>query len=283
MDLYRAASTTERLTLQEPDILAQGPTWGGDWMADLYVEFRPERYPTVLGRPLWWQLPRLNELTVHMFRRMGRVLRTRYPSVLMKRGEPRMNLTLLDDLSIFRILTVMPSRSYPTLAVRHSKTLPGARKPYREARRSEKGRYLSGLLDLFDGLHPATSIVKARYWRHMFALLSGRYPDKEAAQIQQVRNTLAKHVRGNSAQFYTDDKSMEWLTNYVLDLAQRLPSTSRKLEWRDFEKHAKREVEDFNATRHAGQRPREYSSDDLRGCEKFLAAAAQTRRDCGYD
>ncbi len=63
MDLYRVTGTTERLTLQEPDVL-QEPRLGGHWMADLYIEFRPERYPTILGRPVWWQLPRLNGLAL---------------------------------------------------------------------------------------------------------------------------------------------------------------------------------------------------------------------------
>ena len=125
-------------------------------MADLYIEFRPERYPTIIGRPLWWQLPRMNGLASQMFRRPSRILRSRYPSVLMKRGEPRLDIALLDDISVFAVLAALPDQSYYTLDARHEKTLPG-RSPYHHARRSEKGRYLSGLLDLFGGLYPATS------------------------------------------------------------------------------------------------------------------------------
>jgi hypothetical protein len=46
-------------------------------MADLYIEFRPERYPMIIGRPVWWQLPRLNSLALQMFGRQSRILRTR--------------------------------------------------------------------------------------------------------------------------------------------------------------------------------------------------------------
>src|SRR5262249_718575 len=123
MDLYRVTGTTERLTLREPDIF-QGPSLGGHWMADLYIEFRPERYPTMSGRPLWWQLPRLNSLASQMFRRSSRILRTRFPSVLMKHGEPRLDIALLDDISVFAMLTALPNQSYDTLDARHEKTLP---------------------------------------------------------------------------------------------------------------------------------------------------------------
>lgn len=212
-ELCRTTGTMERLTLQEPEIL-QGSNLGEHWMADLYIEFQPERYPTISGRPLWWQLPRLNSLAFQMFRRPSRILRTRYPSVLMKLGAPRLDIELLDDISVFAMLTTRPNRSCYTLDARHEKTLPG-RSPYYQARRSDKGRYLSGLLDLFGGLHPATTYLEERYWRHMFDLLSGRTAHKDADRLKRVRNTLQKRLGANRAQFYEDDKAMTWLTNVV--------------------------------------------------------------------
>jgi hypothetical protein len=286
MDLYRVTGTTERLTLREPDLF-QGPSLGGHWMADLYIEFRPERYPTISGRPLWWQLPRLNDLASQMFRRPSRILRTRYPSVLMKHGEPRLDIALLDDISVFAMLVALPNQSYYTLDARHEKTLPG-RTPYYEARRSEKGRYLSGLLDLFGGLHPATSCLEERYWRRIFDLLSGRTAHADAERLNEVGNALRKRLGANRAQFYKDDKAMTWLTNYVLKVARSLPASSRDLEFRVFEEHAKQEMEDFNACR-ADQEPWVYSQTDLLGAladlteRGVLLMGVQARcPSCGY-
>src|SRR5262249_37751146 len=149
---------------------------GEHWMADIYVEFRPERYPTIHGRPLWWQLPRMNRLASQMFRRPARILRSRYPSVLMKRGEPRLDVTLIDDVDLFSMLVALSNEPNYTLDARYGKTLTG-RTPYSYAKRSEKGRYLSGLLELFDGLHQATATLEERYWRRMFDLMSGRTTD----------------------------------------------------------------------------------------------------------
>jgi len=286
MDLYRPTGTEERLTLQEPDVL-QGPSLGEHWMADLYIEFRPERYPTISGRPLWWQLPRLNDLVWQMFRRPSRILRTRYPSVLMKRGEPRLDIALTDDISVFAMLAALPNRPYYTLDARHEKALPG-RTPYYQARRSEKGRYLSGLFDLFGGLHPATSSLEERYWRRMFDLLSGRTAHKDAERLKEVGNAVRKRLKANRAQFYEDDKAMTWLTNYVLKLARSLPASSRDLEFSVFEKHATQEMDDFN-TRRAGQEPWVYSQADLIGAlaglteRGVLLMGIQARcPSCGY-
>jgi hypothetical protein len=130
LDLYRATGTTERFTLQEPDVLP-GPYLGEHWMADLYIEFRPERYPTIVGRELWWQLPRLNGLASQMFRRPSRILQARYPSVLMKRGEPRLDITLPDDLTVFALAAALPNPPYYTLDARYKNGPgPSTRRPY---------------------------------------------------------------------------------------------------------------------------------------------------------
>jgi hypothetical protein len=264
MDLHRVTGTTERLTLQEPDILRgpQGPH-GACWMADVYVGFRPERYPTVLGRPLWWQLPRLNVLATQMFHRVSRILRTRYPSVLMKRDEPRLDVALLDDLAVFASLSTLSSPAQYTRDARHKRP-PAAysRRPYTYAQPSEKGRYLSGLLDLFGGLLDVEDTLSTRYWRSMFDLLSGRPAEKEEALVQQVKNKLMKGLRANPARFYENDKSMTWLTNYVLNLARSLPAPSRDLPFHIFDDQAKKELEDFNALR-VGHEPWVYSQVDL--------------------
>ncbi len=259
MDLYRTTSDEEQFTLQEPNV-AQGPMLGEHWMADLHIEFRPERYPTISGRPLWWQLPRMNGLAMQMFRRQARILRSRYPSVLMKRGEPRLNIMLPDDLSIFAMLAAQPNRSYYTIDARHEKA-PG-RTPYGYAQRSEKGRYLSGVLELFGGLHPATASLEERYLRRMFDLLSGRTAHKDADRLNEVGNALRKRLGANRAEFYKDDKAMTWLANYVLKLARSLPASSRDLEFHIFEEHAKQEMDDFNARR-PGDKLWLYSREDL--------------------
>lgn len=260
MDAHRAAGRSERITLQEPDILSQGTTWGAEWMADLHIDFEPPQDPSVWGRPLYWQMPRIDELPMRMFQRQARVLRTRYPSILMTRGEPRVTVNLFDDVTVFRVLAMMPATR---MQAEQGTPIPARRAPYRYARTSEKGRYLSGVLDLFGGLHAASGILREGYWRRMFDLLSGRNPAKEGEHVENVRNTLIKKIRRNSSQFYADDKAIEWLTALVIRVARQLPSTVREREWRDFEEHAKREWNEFNVA-HPREPAFEYSPDDLK-------------------
>src|SRR5262249_36597937 len=191
----------------------------------------------------------------------ARVLRCRFSPVVMKRGEPRLDNTLFDDLSVFAMLAALPNQSHYTLDARHEKGF-SSRAPFYQAWRSEKGRYLSGLLDLFGGLHPATNTLEERYWRRMFDLLSGRTANTDARRLEEVGTALRKRLGANRAQFYENDKSMTWLANYVLKVARSLPASSQDLEFRDFEAYAKQEVEDFNARR-AGQEPWVYSQADL--------------------
>jgi hypothetical protein len=96
----------------------------------------------------------------------------------------------------------------------------------------------------------------------MFDLLSGRSAHSDADRLKAVGNALRKRLGANHAEFYENDKAMTWLTNYVLKVARRLPASSRDLEFRIFEEHAKQEIEDFNA-HHPGQKPWVYSQADL--------------------
>jgi hypothetical protein len=260
MDLYRASSSEERLTLQEPDIL-QGSVLNEYWMDDFYIEFRPERNPTRNEHQFWWQLPRLNDLAMCIFKRPSRILRTRYPSVLMMRGTPRLSIVFPDDLQIFKMLACLPNQMHDLIDARHNKILSG-RAPFYQAQRSDKGRYLSGLLELFGGLDQARFILMERYWRCIFDLLSGRPAPKESQQLEVIENKLRKNLTNNPPQFYQDDKELKWIAHYVLEFAHNLPTSSRDLNFHIFEEYAKKEMDDFNAS-HASETPSAYSQKDL--------------------
>lgn len=286
MDLYRATGTMERLTLQEPEVL-QGPVLGEHWMADLYIEFRPERYPMISGRPLWWQIPRLNSLASRMFRFPSRILQNRCPSVLMTRGEPRLDIQLPDDISIFAMLATLPNSSYYTFDARSKKELSG-RNPYYLVRRSDKGRYLSGLLDLFGGLYPAANCLEEGYWRRMFDLMSGRTPQADAKQLEAVRNALRKRLKANRTEFFENDKAMSWLANYVLKVARSLPASSRELDFHVFEEQAKQEMLDFKALPETqgswaySQKDLVNALTDLTECGILLIGIKARCPSCGY-
>lgn len=266
MDLYRVSGTKERITLNEPKA-AEGLV-GEYWMADVYMEFRPERHPTITGRDLWWQLPRRNILPQRMFGRAARVQRDRYPSVLMKRGEPYLDIQLPDDLSIFCMLVAAWEGSYYYSADARASV---SRPSFGGVRRSEKGRYLSGLIELFGGLHPAASVLEQRYWRRMFDILSGRKPGSDAEIVKGVMNKLKKLLNANPGTFYGRDESLSWLARVVFQLAQHIPEP-REVPFSVFEGEAEKELADFNAGRESDHQW-SFSRDELTGAVGDLTAS----------
>ncbi|MEW6777555.1 MAG: hypothetical protein AB1405_14755 [Bdellovibrionota bacterium] len=263
MDHYRATNARESLTLNEPDI-PKGAHGRERWMADLYIEFRSKHHLGMMGRHLWWQLPRLNGLAFQMFGGPSRILRNRYPSRAVMRENPRLNITLFDDTNILTGLVVegLQNRSCFDASNEKRKKLFAGRLPYDEAWPSDKGRYLSGLLKLFGGLDSAHHIFKNHYWRRMFNLLSGRTAHTDAQRLEIVDNTLRKHIRSNGIQFYENDKAITWLTKLVLRVARSLPAPSRELDFETFRKQARQEIDDFNTSR-PDRESWVYSEEDL--------------------
>ena len=51
-DLYRATGNEEKIVLNEPDVL-EGVMGGEYWMADVYIQFRPERYANFVKKNFW--------------------------------------------------------------------------------------------------------------------------------------------------------------------------------------------------------------------------------------
>jgi hypothetical protein len=125
-------------------------------------------------------------------------------------------------------------------------------------RLSEKGRYLTGVVELFGGLDSACSTLGKSYWRRMFNLLSNRKAHIETHRLEEVTNLLRKRLQANRIDLCTDETAVNWLAQQVLKLARLLPTSSRELEFRVFEDEARREVEDFNSN-HPAAEPWGYS------------------------
>ena len=249
MDLYRATGNEEQIVLNEPDIL-EGVMGGEYWMADVYIQFRPERYANFVGKDFWWQLPQRNHLAHDMFHKPLRIGSDGSPSVLMKRGEPTLSVKLPDDESVFRALIVGENTPYYTADPRHKFVY----RPFDDVRRSDKGRYLSGFLDLFSGLSFACQILENKYWRHMFNILSHQSPSKDERKRESIFNKLKKKLQSCWTDFPGKPEGLEWLSKYVLQLSKEQAATGKELLFKDFVKEAKKELEEFNSSRQEDQK-----------------------------
>jgi hypothetical protein len=242
-DTYRATAQQEQLVLVEPDVTMSFPS-GEHWVADFYIEFRSTRYQHDV-RGLWWQLPPHNGLAHQMFHRTSRIQLSGYPSVLMKRGEPRLDVTLPDEVFVFAILLIEDKPTSSVLDTRQS--LPPRRR-FNDLRTSDKGRYLNGVLDLFGGLHPANNVLQDRYWRSMFRMLSGIDPSSDARRLQSIQGRLRKTARMPTTS-YDHERFISATSEYVLQLAKEVGREGRELPYSIFRTEAEKEHAAFNAGR----------------------------------
>jgi len=245
MDLFRGTGENEQIVLNEP-MVQQGVRSDEHWMADVYIQYRPEVYGGYyINRDFWWQLPKRNELAQQMFHKASRINLDRFPSILMKRGDSRLSIRILDDLSIFSALIVGENRPAYTSDPRTNLVS----RPYDDIGRSDKGKYLTGLLGLFRGLPYAAILLQERYWRNMFSLLSNQDPRKDINRKTAVTNK----VNGLDTNLLRNPAGREYLADYILQVAKDEAAFSKEYDYRRFSDEAEKEVTDYNKTNKQGQ------------------------------
>lgn len=230
-----------------PPGLKEGVMGGQHWMTDVYIEFHPERFTYIHGVDYWWQLPRHNDLAMALFHTQSRICGNGIPAVLLKRDTPaispypnnKVKITLLDDPSIFQILIVGDKRPMYTSDPRSSL----ASRPYNNTGRSDKGRYLSGVLDLFSSLYGSYSFLEQRYWRRMLDILSQQNPQKDEVRKQAILNKISKEVK---KQKFDTAKSREWLAEYILRTSKEQSASGKELPYLAFKKEEEKELKEYN-------------------------------------
>jgi hypothetical protein len=227
--------------------LKEGVMGGQHWMTDIYIEFHPERFTYIHGINYWWQLPKNNDLAMDLFHTQSRICSNGIPAVLLKRDAPsvspypnnKIKIQLLEDSSIFQILIVGDKRPIYTSDPRSSLAV----RPYNNIGRSDKGRYLSGVLDLFSSLYGSYSFLEQRYWRRMFDILSQQNPQKDEVKKQTILNKINKEVK---KQKFDTAKSKEWLAEYILRISKEQSGSGKELPFLSFKKEEEKEIKAYN-------------------------------------
>lgn len=156
-------------------------TWrDGHWISDIHIEYDPEKLGYYSNKELMWQLPRKNHICSHVFRKQARVNSERYPSVLISGANTSLEILLPSEVGLFwNLICNEPS-------------------PFKAARPSEKGRYLSGIIELFSGLFQAYSLLNERYWRRVFEEMSVRESQDAEAAPNKIRKLVKKLKEGQN-------------------------------------------------------------------------------------
>lgn len=241
IEIHRGQSYTNILELTEPNGLSQHDL-DGHWMADFYIEFTHDQYGNnddvirrMDGNFLLWMYPNRNHLTYPMFDRFSRIRLNRFPSVLMKRGEKVLKLTLTESESVVRSLFYNSNR---LVYVDSDPRVQVTTRPYSHANLSDKGKYLQGVLELFGNLTLAYAVFKNPYWRSMFDILSKNTNAEQNMQVS-VANKLKKLIDGSEPLTSKNQKAIEALAAQTVNIANNLTIKQKEFPLMAFEREAK--------------------------------------------
>ncbi|MDD5135341.1 MAG: hypothetical protein PHP01_08025, partial [Phycisphaerae bacterium] len=251
-EIFRANGTQEIVTIASPDVATDADP-GRYWMADVYIQFPPNRYKNYVNKEFWWQLPQKNGFAIQMFdKRAARIKGDGFPSVPMSGKNPRLNIHLPEEWGIFWGLILGHNNYFSSLDVRRTIE----ERKFGHTARSDKGRYLSGLLEIFQGLYMAHHFLSERYWRNMFDKLSNQDPTRDTGRLTMISGKLKKQMRTFGTDFQgttvTTD-GISWLSEYVLQISKEQASSGEELRFKAFEDEARKELQEFNALPHTGR------------------------------
>lgn len=247
MDFYQAHSKEENIVINEPE-LPLG-VQGGNWMLDVYIQYRPERFQHTNVRH-WWRLPNRNHLTQLIFSyKTARIKENGIPSVLMetksdfKPDEANLGIRIPDDSDMIRSYIYGQNRPMytgdPRASIIDNKT-------YFHTQRSDKGRYLSGLIGLFKGLASAHDQFSEKYWRKMFDVLSHQNLKGDEEKKKVIFNKLKKRKNNFPKDKAEQDEELTWLAEYTLSLSKEHGKMGKEVSFQVFLEARQKDFEEEN-------------------------------------
>lgn len=248
LDFFRANTTEQHLTINEPEISEEN--MGGQyWFTDLYIQYRPETFVSIIGKNHLWQLPRRNSLLsdLRFFNKPARINELGTFSILMKRKssfEPDENLLIVhlpSDKEIFGSLIC--GNSYQNFDSDQREAF--LSRPYYTTRTSLMGKPLRGILSLFSDLHSVYSLIGERYIRTMFEIMSNKRSYKDAKLVESLLTDFKRKKLGTSVNLTTDD-GLRWLAEKTIKISKDLGNKEKTLLFSEFLTVAEQETAEYN-------------------------------------
>lgn len=280
LQFLRGLQSTEHFHLLGPDNSEPSSSLG-QWMADLFIIMDGS---SSLERSNWIRLPPRNRLAQIMFQKPSRIKLSGVASVVMTSDDPELSVRLLSSEEIIRTLITLENSPCFTFDARCELIS----KPFAEVRRSDKGRYLSGVIDLFGSLDAAYAFLEEHYWRNLFRLMSQKDPKADLALLETIKNKLKKEVRGTMENLADRPASIQRLAQYVLILAREHAPAGSSLSYARLLEHAKLEAAQARGISLDSVTPSDIDREDLRddigellGRNILLAGIQQRCESCG--
>lgn len=254
LDFIRANSLEEHIVIDEPKV-EEGGMGGQHWFTDFYIEYRPERDKTIIGKDSWWQLPKRNALlsNLQFFNKSARINELGMFSVLMKRksnfdpDEATVVIQIPTDEAVFANLIC--GESYKNINTDPRQTF--LSRPYYTTRTSDMGKPLRGILNLFPDLHGAYHLIQERYVRNIFNLMSNKRSEKDEELVKQLASEFKKKI--NAGTDLNSEEGLKWLAEKSIKTSKVLGNKEKSLLFSEFLTEANRETEEYNTANKSNQ------------------------------
>jgi len=230
---YQVTGDKVQINISSPKV-EKGFMLSESWVADIFIQFHPERYPNFQGRTLWWKLPKHNILAYRLFNGSSRICANGFPSVLLTREVRNLKINLLNDSEIFRILLTNENKPFSKEDARYS--LNHRRLSYIQP--SSTGKFMSGFINLFGDLFITKQYIEIGYWRHMFDILSN-------INQKKVKEEIYNSIEKKCESFIKNKDGISWLTDLVLKKSRKIVDLNKEIPFSDFKEEAKKEFEEF--------------------------------------
>ena len=212
----------------------------GNWMVDVTIE-RPASHFSCFRQGDVWALPRRLRLERafklerdldgwHPGEQFIRPMRTGALGVALKVDLRTAVVTTPDDLDALRQAVCNPYEWQPF--DRNRKGAPLGRSRFYHAELSDKGRYLLGVLGLFDSLPQAFDVLMNVFWRNILHGLGASPVDKNSGLPARLVTTLRRRLKQPSgALIFESQEQLQRLGHEALQIARNLRKDTRYISY----------------------------------------------------
>lgn len=234
LELHSAHNDVEYLQINDP-VVPQGSMLGEEWMADLYIEFENKEDNIIRNSNRWWQLPKRNALTHHIFNKPARINRYHSFSVLMSRrdhsllpnNESHLEVNLPTTNNIFWKLFTKAEAGYFSSDPQSKIANPR----YRDIKISAPGQQFSGVIKLFGNINSAAHYLSKKSWRSIFALLSNINSGKIEIQTESLINLLKKLVEQYNIDPFNKEPVLHRIAKWIIDEVKKRPYGGKSMSF----------------------------------------------------
>lgn len=216
----------------------------GNWMTEFYIPFNIEKYGYYTNTTYHFKLPRLNYLAQELLLSNSRINKEGIPTALIEKKNSNIEFNIPDEKKLFlNILLYRPNKNIFYLDDLRKNIIDHNNEKITDIRKSDKGQYLEGFLDIFDGIGQLEKFLGDNFWLDIFKHLSGQ---KNENVEKSTKDKLRKHLCSiNDPEFIKSDEGIEYLSKLTISVSKQLKSLNKTIDYKYLIEEAEKTYENY--------------------------------------